>query len=685
MRMMNVKYNDQMSGVSDSSSFGGVSDAKIAFVLMSGIAADKIGYPVREICTNAWEAGAGRFHVSTPTRFSPTFRVRDYGPGLSHDFMMKEYVKFGMSTKDSDENAVGGWGLGSKSPFAYVIGDSGSGSFNVRSFQNGEVRTYVMSIAEGGMPKISHLDTSPTDEPDGIEVAVPVRKEDVSTFERRVEEILWFFNPRPTMDIVPWGEPKVIASGEGWTEYASGSVPFNTAHVRMGCVGYEIDFERLPGIRDRMGIGKRPVVLDVPIGSVKVTASRENLQYTDLTVSTLKAAIEKLEQEWVKTVVDDFGSKPTWLDAAKAFYAITSDYRMGARRELVEKAKPKWKGLPVTITLDLGDKTKIGEGSVNGLHRVAAGRFYGDERVMTLTDMGRSHIFVDSRPMGAIDRIATLKLPENTEFTWIRCDKASEVTAILDKHGIAYTLLDDVPDPKKKPQLFYFYERGKKISKARFDTDEPYYYIEVNHYGRREGWRSPKFANDYHHWNNIDKMLDLMPDVERLVCIPVGEEIPEAFQDFFAAVRPLVEAKIDWTPITYRNVIEDPFRNVVGKILNPTSQVRWPKDIKDVASDINRFNQLIGSKWDDDTVKYHPLYVALTPVEERKQHEEKTNAHLVDKIKQLHQKYPALRYLIEQGVSRYYGSYYHSSERINPKVVDVLNHYFDLIQNQKGQ
>src|SRR5574343_107469 len=78
---------------------------------------------VRELGCNAYDAHVmvGRendpFEVHIPDAADKTFRIRDYGPGLSPEDMHSIYSTYGHSTKTEDERTTGALGIGSKSPF----------------------------------------------------------------------------------------------------------------------------------------------------------------------------------------------------------------------------------------------------------------------------------------------------------------------------------------------------------------------------------------------------------------------------------------------------------------------------------------------------------------------------------------------------------------------------------------
>ncbi|MDH7796370.1 MULTISPECIES: ATP-binding protein [unclassified Beijerinckia] len=298
MQLAEPNYTDFSSGAEQTTNFKFDFNAKAAFQLMSGIAKDKIAYPIREICTNAWDAARGDFEVHLPTRLVPTFRVRDYGPGLSPDQMVTVYATFFGGTKGNDNDNVGGFGLGSKSPFAYLITESGVASFNVTSFHGGRVHHYVMSLNNGGMPQCKLMLTRAAgpEERAGLEVSFPVRSSDIALFMEKAQAILWHFNPRPKVTPILLEEPKVAKAGDNWTHFEN--APFSGPWVRMGCVAYPINLQQL-GI-ENWPWNNLSVLFDAPIGSVMVQTSREELGYDDKTKATLKSLLGEFEQVYVQ-------------------------------------------------------------------------------------------------------------------------------------------------------------------------------------------------------------------------------------------------------------------------------------------------------------------------------------------------------------------------------------------------
>jgi hypothetical protein len=330
------------SGVQEEIKVEFETNAVAFYATFSGLAKDKIGYPIRELDSNAWDHSRGNFEVHLPTPLNPVFRVRDYGPGMSKDEMKNVYARPYASTKRDDNNSVGGWGIGSKSPFAYLIGKNGAGSYNVTSYNGGMMRSYIMSIAKDGMPKMSVLAELPSDEPSGLEVSFAVRREDIATFHDRARQILWSFNPRPTITpAINWPEPVITSQGENWTSYKSNSVPFYGPHVRMGCVMYPVDMREITtsGFLDVSDC----VLFEAPIGSLNVTLSREALAYEDATKTTLQSLIAQYENSFISQVREKVDAADSLFNAVKMFETECSP--LGQTREERLRKLIRWRGL----------------------------------------------------------------------------------------------------------------------------------------------------------------------------------------------------------------------------------------------------------------------------------------------------------------------------------------------------
>lgn len=282
------------------SEFRIANNAKMFSILADKIYTDKPRAVVREIACNALDAhmavGQTRpFWVSLPSRLEPMLAIRDFGPGMSHDDVIGLYTTFFDSSKTADNDQIGGFGLGSKSPFAYTD------AFTVVSIQAGERRTYAAYKGDGNIPQIVLAETLATDEEDGIEVRVPVAEADVARFRTVTQDILRWF---PVGSFQTFGldvEPiKPMISKPNYLVLPVKQV--NTHQVLMGPVAYKLDWAQVEGIED---IPPRTIVPVFGIGELDLPPSREQLSYDPVTIAKLKARYDQIVTEMVPQLQDE--------------------------------------------------------------------------------------------------------------------------------------------------------------------------------------------------------------------------------------------------------------------------------------------------------------------------------------------------------------------------------------------
>lgn len=277
--------------------------------LIDGLYTDKVLAVIREISTNAYdaqvEAGNGDlpFEVHLPTPLEPHFSVRDFGTSMTHAKVMAHYTRLFRSDRGHTNDAVGQYGLGSKSP--YSISDS----FVVTAYLDGEARVYVASLNEVGKPIFSHVSTLPSDEPNGLLVSVTPSETNRIEFLAKARQVYQAFPVAPTTN-VPLELEAPLASGDGWALYAAkGS---DKILIRQGTVAYP------SGLASPLNYGYE-LVVDVPIGTVSVTPSREALQRDATTVAALRTAVDPVLEAFRQTLIDQVLSAPTYYEASRRY------------------------------------------------------------------------------------------------------------------------------------------------------------------------------------------------------------------------------------------------------------------------------------------------------------------------------------------------------------------------------
>ena len=259
---------------------------------------DKPLAPIREIGTNAYDAHVAAgipdvpFKVLLPTSFEPRLSIRDYGLGLSPEFMATRFTSFGFSDKRGSDAAIGTFGYGCKSPYAYTD------TFTVISRHKGIKSTYTCTLDERDTGVLRCVHTEPCGDETGLEVVIPVQPKDVYTFQDKARNLYRFFDPVP--EIIPKREdlaPEWIVKTESGGVLSENY--WGNLHVLMGGVPYKIDSSK---IQPKM---QGDIYLFMNIGDVDITPNREGVALTDRTVEAIKAKQEAFWDELRQKLTED--------------------------------------------------------------------------------------------------------------------------------------------------------------------------------------------------------------------------------------------------------------------------------------------------------------------------------------------------------------------------------------------
>ena len=271
-------------------------------LLRNQLYSDKLSAILREYGTNAADAHTETdqtrpFEVHLPTEINPNLRIRDFGPGLALDELESIYTSMGETTKNQSNLLNGCQGIGCKSAFSY------SPTFEVVSRHENTIIHALAYIDETRRGKMTILETGKleADEPQGLEIIVPILKDDFGNVAQKAKKIFAAFAQPPLVfkgtDIIDIksklrGVP-VRLEEKDWSAN-------HKCLVYSGNVAYPVDTEAA-GLPDPGEIRSRQLVFELPIGSVHFTASRETLEYTETTKKSLQAALA----EHVKTCQKD--------------------------------------------------------------------------------------------------------------------------------------------------------------------------------------------------------------------------------------------------------------------------------------------------------------------------------------------------------------------------------------------
>lgn len=298
------KITHAVIGGGETISMGITDDAMFMHMLSSTLYSDKILAVVRESLCNAWDAHIEAKRVDRPIEIMLTrdkFTLKDHGLGIHHDQIGPIYGTYGASTKKHDGNQTGGFGLGCKSPFAYVD------HFEVTSCHQGVKTVYRMtkSAAErGGKPGIIPLLSVPTDE-EGLTMSFAIKDvNDYQRFEKLVRRIAANGEINATLNgnAMPIIEFSQMQHGYVITKETV-LENFSRVCLRYGNVIYPLEshqeyaheYGRVVAVLEMLGshYGNYALILQAKPNTLSITPSRESLSMEDKTTKTVSTMLKK--------------------------------------------------------------------------------------------------------------------------------------------------------------------------------------------------------------------------------------------------------------------------------------------------------------------------------------------------------------------------------------------------------
>lgn len=335
--------------LTDTRTFSIKSSASSFRILSSSLYSNPIAAIIRELSCNARDShveacNTEPFKVHVPTMLDPTFYVQDFGTGLGHEQVMSLYTTFFESTKTSSNDYVGALGLGSKSPFSYTD------NFTVVAIKDGVKNVYSAFINDAGIPSIVRGHSEHTTEHSGVKVEFAVESKDFKKFSEEAVSILQWFDQLPTINIsvskiqvmefaplkdvvIDFDDLGVRSMHPHYRGYTYGGSRLPSM-VIMGGVSYKIDSDH-KGLSAHNALLNYGLVIDVPIGAVEPTPSRESLTYTQETLATLCGILTEISariKTAISTTLDSISSK---FEQATFLHSIDAAHLVGVVRDLM--------------------------------------------------------------------------------------------------------------------------------------------------------------------------------------------------------------------------------------------------------------------------------------------------------------------------------------------------------------
>ena len=314
----------------------------IAFdILSSRLYANPVLAIVRELLTNAYDShkAAGKedipIKVTLPSYIETNFVIRDYGLGLSEEDITQMYTTFFDSTKSNSNDFTGCFGLGSKTPFSYTS------SFSVNSYFNG-IKYKFIAVKKDGYPSIIKVSEEETSEPNGLEISIPTDKTNGAdySFRTNLEKYIQFI-PEIKIDCnINISRSTATVTTENLSFYPCNEYNRrNRVLIKQGQNVYDAneDFDQIVYRTTKylQEICKGfNIVIEVPIGTVGITPSREHLANDETNTSIITSILEKADDVAKRMIITKsysaFGDNSNTRLFQRAYHDImTKKYLQG--------------------------------------------------------------------------------------------------------------------------------------------------------------------------------------------------------------------------------------------------------------------------------------------------------------------------------------------------------------------
>lgn len=255
--------------------------------------ANNIGSFVRELVSNGVDANVGHTERTKAVAVEVKlyregenwwFSVQDFGKGMTSKVFNEVYMAWFNSNKRTNNNEIGGWGLGSKTPLSYTD------QYEVTTIAEGIKYEYLVALTST-VPVATPLLEKETDEPSGTLVKFAIKEKDRYKLSEELNKQLAYFNEVVVVNEYTYYNNEFSVLESEHFKYRPDAHSFGTEmHIVIGQVPYKIDFNLLG--RDRIFM---PLAIKFDIGTIPVTLSREDINYDDEHIDVIQTINDKID------------------------------------------------------------------------------------------------------------------------------------------------------------------------------------------------------------------------------------------------------------------------------------------------------------------------------------------------------------------------------------------------------
>ena len=293
---------------------------------------------LRETVSNAWDTQVEANNTKDPIILSfkegndyledTTIAIRDFGTGISPERFKEVYLNIGSSTKRQSNEFIGGFGIGKFSALAV------SDTVHITSFYEGNEYYYLM-VKNGSKINIDLINTTPTDQPNGVEVKIQVSRAKGESIYKSISVLSYipnlYINKEKDYTVKEFNE-RVITKYKNFNVCSTVS---GEMHILIGNILYRINKYKFPILSREIETILEDIAIKFEIGELTVTPNREDILYTDETIAKInekiKAAMEEIEEIFKQQNNKDFSNIiEYWLYLNSAKKIILGDFTIDA-------------------------------------------------------------------------------------------------------------------------------------------------------------------------------------------------------------------------------------------------------------------------------------------------------------------------------------------------------------------
>lgn len=270
------------------------------FEILSNLYSEPNVAVIREFSSNAIDSHikAGqtqKVKVTLPTKDNPHLVIQDWGVGMSAETLLNDYLMYGYSDKKNSLDQKGSYGMGAKSAMAITS------QFSVTAVKDG-MKTVALIVKEETSGVINIVAETPTDEPNGVTVSIPVSEYENITKE--AETALQGFDPESievTNHSFQFLLDTPLKTPDNMYYFSNSPISYATSvqiFINVGGDAYNVTSyireeyrSEFIAIRD---FGLRSIIINMPIGSIHLTPSRDQIKFDNHTVENIKKVIDRL-------------------------------------------------------------------------------------------------------------------------------------------------------------------------------------------------------------------------------------------------------------------------------------------------------------------------------------------------------------------------------------------------------